>query len=163
MPGEFDPIRALKTLERHQVEFLIVGGFAAWMHGAPVVTTDLDIVYNEDPDNTENLVQALLELKAIYRHQMGRKIQPTASKLRSTQAAGHHLFETQAGDLDALRTVAGLNYQQLLQDTETFDIEGVQIQIATLERVISLKEAAARPKDLIALPVLRAVLQEQKK
>jgi hypothetical protein len=44
MSGAFDPVRMLEVLARHGVEHVVVGGVAAWVHGAPVVTTDLDLV-----------------------------------------------------------------------------------------------------------------------
>jgi hypothetical protein len=39
----------LAVLADHQVECVIIGGFAAWVHGAPVITADLDLVFALDP------------------------------------------------------------------------------------------------------------------
>lgn len=56
MPGAFDPERMLAVLDTHQVRFVVVGGFAAWVHGAPIVTADLDIIFDPAPDNIRRLV-----------------------------------------------------------------------------------------------------------
>ena len=160
MPAEFDPIDILQVLEEHNVRFVVVGGFAAWMQGAPVVTADVDIVYEVTAENIAALVAALTALSAFYRHQMGRRIQPDAAGLASTVAAGHHLLETRSGNLDVLRTASGIGYADLSTDTIAFEIEGSTAHFATLERVIHMKEIAGRPKDIAALPTLRAALAQ---
>ena len=60
MAAEFDPIQILQVLARHNVRFVVLGGFAAWMQGAPVVTADVDIVYEATPENIEALLAALV-------------------------------------------------------------------------------------------------------
>ncbi len=159
MPDEFDPLAILRALERHNVRYVVVGGFAAWMQGVPVVTTDVDIVYDSSPANIEALVVALDELGAIYRHQAGRRLQPQAHGLASTQAAGHHLLQTRCGDLDDLRTASGLEYSELAADTITFEFDDIEVAFAPLSRLVTMKEAAGRPKDIAVLPVLRAALE----
>jgi hypothetical protein len=41
--ADFDPLPLLATLERHEVEFVVVGGIAAIAQGYPLPTTDLDV------------------------------------------------------------------------------------------------------------------------
>ncbi len=158
MSGEFDPIRVLRILEKHRVKFVIVGGFAAWMQGAPIVTTDVDIVYEATPKNITVLIKALRELGAVYRHQLNRRIEPSAEGLASTVAAGHHLLETNAGNLDVLRTASGVDYLDLIGDAIELEIEGRNSRYASLKTVIAMKERAGREKDIAALPTLKAAL-----
>ena len=47
----FDPDRVLETLERHGVEYLLVGRLAARAHGAQRQTADVDCVPNTALDN----------------------------------------------------------------------------------------------------------------
>jgi len=150
----------LRVLDAHAVEYVVIGGFAAWIQGAPVVTVDLDLIYDTADQNIENLVEALEELHAIYRHQFGRRITPNIAGLSSTRGAGHHLLVTKAGDLDVLRSAAEKGFRDLVGDIVFFDIEGIRTPVLSLHQVIRLKEAAGRPKDLAALPVLRAVLAQ---
>lgn len=160
MSVEFDPVSLLQHLSERNVEFVVVGGFAAWMHGAPVVTMDLDIVYAATPKNVADLVDVLRTLEAHYRHHGDRKLKPTAAGLTSVQAAGHHLLSTSHGNLDLLRTVASLGYDDLAKSSQIIAIADIDYQFAPLEQIISLKEAANRPKDLAALPTLRAALND---
>jgi hypothetical protein len=60
----FDPIPAITVLNRHNVEYIIIGGIAAISHGSPLLTSDFDICYRRTPGNIERLVAALVELKA---------------------------------------------------------------------------------------------------
>lgn len=161
MQNEFDPIAILRALDKHNVKYIVIGGFASWIQGAPIVTTDIDVVYEPGKENVTALVKALTEMQAVYRHQLGKEIRPNQEGLASTTAAGHHLFSTRSGDLDALRTVADLGYRDLKEDVILFDIGGLEVQIATLEKIIFLKTKAGRPKDIAALPTLRAALKKR--
>ncbi len=138
----------------------MIGGFAAWIHGAPVVTMDVDIVYSATEGNASALIGALKELDACYRQRADRKLTPTSAGLCSTEAAGHHLLETRFGNLDVLRTVVGLGYRDLQSDAVSIEIAGSVSLFAPLGRIISLKEAANRPKDRAALPTLRSALED---
>ncbi|HEX7421383.1 MAG TPA: hypothetical protein VF505_15945, partial [Thermoanaerobaculia bacterium] len=59
----FDPLRILKTLNRHDVRFVIIGGIAGRLWGSTTVTNDLDICYGRDRANLANLASALTDLK----------------------------------------------------------------------------------------------------
>jgi predicted nucleotidyltransferase len=156
-----DFLQILRVLTDHGVDFILVGGLCAVLHGAPINTTDVDIVHSRQPDNPERLVAALESLDAHYRMQT-KRIAPTASLLAS---AGHHLLDTSAGPLDALGTIADdLGYEQLRPFTAPVLIEiGLTIHLLQLEKLIELKEKAGRPKDQAVLFQLRAVLKEQHK
>ena len=70
----------LQALLRHGVDFFVVGGVAAQLEGAPIVTFDLDILYDKTPENLERLLGVLQELKARYRDPAGRLIEPDLEK-----------------------------------------------------------------------------------
>jgi hypothetical protein len=161
MPDAFDPLEILRTLEAHHVEYVDIGGLAAWLHGAPVVTTDLDLVYEVSKQNAERLEAALRALGAIYRHQLGRRIEPDAEGFLSMSGGGHHLFETTAGDIDALRASGDFDFAALAPRTVTVELEDIRVRLASLTDIIAMKEQANRDKDRAALPILRATLDEE--
>ncbi|MEQ9501662.1 MAG: hypothetical protein RIT81_32625 [Deltaproteobacteria bacterium] len=160
MSAAFDPVRALRALVAHEVRFVVVGGFGAWIHGAPVMTADVDIVFDASTENTERLAAALRSLGAVYRDPLGRQIEPDAAGLASTGGGGHHLFTTDAGDLDTLRESGGARYDGLRVNAVEMEIEDLRIFVASLRDIIEMKTKAGRPKDLVALPVLRAALDD---
>lgn len=153
-----DPVAALRVLSRHGVEFIVVGNVAGVLHGAPVTTFDIDIVHRRDDANVRRLMAALAELRAGYRDLTDRHLPPKPDLLMT---AGHNLFRTAAGDLDALGSVGpALSFDDLLPRSVTFHLtDGFEVRCVSLEQLIELKESAGRPKDLAVLPVLRRTLQ----
>ena len=152
----FDYRRALTVLAAHEVECIVVGGISAILQGAPVVTLDLDVVHRRTPENVRRLLAALRSIEARYRHDP-RGLVPEESHLLGP---GHNLLQTTCGPLDALGAIdAGLSYADLLPDSEELRVgPGLSTRILSLRRLIELKTAAGRPKDLAVLPTLRATL-----
>jgi hypothetical protein len=145
----------LRVLAAHDVEFILVGGIAAVLQGAPIVTVDLDIVHRRTPENVKRLLTALAELDAVFR-QDPRRLRPNESHLIGP---GHALLSTRFADLDVLGTIfADTVYDDLIADTVEMALDDVTIRVLHLERLIQAKEFAGRPKDLAVLPALRAAL-----
>ena len=156
--GSAAPVEILRRLATSGVDFIVVGMAAGVLRGAPVTTVDLDIVHRRAVDNVSRLLQVLGELQAIYRHDP-RRLRPQESHLVT---AGHQLLATKHGDLDCLGTVGdGQCYEDLLERAPEVELEeGLAVRVIDLPTLIELKEKAGRPKDLAALPVLRATLAE---
>ncbi len=154
-------IRAiLRTLVEHEVEFIVVGGVAAVLGGAPVHTFDLDIVYRRTAGNVERLLGALGELDAVFRGDP-RRLRPDRSHLES---AGHKLLETKYGELDCLGSIEETTgYDELMADTESCEMSTFSFRVLSLERLIRVKERLGRPKDQAMLLVLRATLDERRR
>jgi len=159
-PTRPDFLRILGVLSEHEVEFIVVGGVCAVLHGAPVTTFDLDLVHGRDPENLEKLVSALGELGAYYRGHGSKRLAPRVSDLRSD---GHHLLMTDAGPLDLLGVVGdGETFESLTGRAEEMGVgEELKVQVLDLPTLIELKEHAGREKDLAVLPVLRATALEK--
>lgn len=152
----------LQVLVDHQVDFIVVGGVCAVLHGAPLMTFDLDVVHSRTPANIDRLVAALQQLDAIYRDLAGRRITPDQSHLVTD---GQHLLTTRLGALDVLGTIAlGKSYEDLLPFTEEASLDLLlRVRILDLPTLIDTKQAAGRPKDLNALPVLQQTLAEKRR
>ena len=152
----------LEVLNRHGVDFIVVGGVAAVLHGAPLITFDTDIVHSRDKANVLRLLQALAELEAYYREHEDRKPFPEASWL---MARGHHLLATKLGPLDVLCVLThDRDFDALTAHSEVVEIaDGVSVRVATLEMLIRLKEELHRDKDRAVLPTLRHTLEQREK
>jgi hypothetical protein len=156
----FRPI--LKKFAAHNADFIVVGGVAALIHAAPILTLDLDLVHSREPANLARVIAALHELDAYYRLQASRHLCPNESHLASP---GHHLLMTDFGPLDLLGTVGqARSYEDLLQHSTIEQIDpALRIRVVDLETLVTLKEEAGRDKDLAVLPVLRATLAETRR
>jgi hypothetical protein len=155
-----DFLAILRTLTKHEVEFIVVGGVCAVLQGAPVNTFDLDVVHSRSADNVERLQAALLELDAHYRSRPGTKMRPETSHLVSP---GHQLLMTRFGPMDVLGTIGdGQGYQDLAGQTDELEAGGgVRIQVLKLAALIRVKEEVGAEKDKAVLPILRRVLEEK--
>jgi hypothetical protein len=151
----------LRALGVHRVEYIVVGGVAAVLQGAPVATFDLDIVHRRTPENIARLHACLMELDAIYRMQPERHLHPTEALLGSE---GHHLLLTRHGPLDVLGTIGSRrDYEALEPHSETLEAAGVVVRVLGLEAVISEKERLGGEKDRATLPVLRRTLEQKRR
>src|SRR5208337_4732945 len=162
MKPSVDYLAILKTLRPHGVDFIIVGGVCAVLHGAPIATFDLDVVHSREPNNLARLMAALKELDAHYRIPGRREKRPGPSHLAS---AGHQLLMTRFGPLDLLGTIGkGRDYGQLLDETIELEIDGgLKVRVSTLESLVKTKEETGQEKDRAVLPVLRQVLEQKSK
>lgn len=159
-PAAFDPIRAARTLQNHGVRFVLIGGFAGRLWGSPTLTNDLDLCYARDRANLVRLAAALKELKARLRDVPSDA--PFLLDARTLEAGDHFTFETRAGNLDILGLPAGVGDFDSLQRTasEMEIARGLRVPVASLEDLIKMKRAAARPKDLIEVEILSALQDE---
>ncbi len=82
-----DFLDILQTLVAHKVEFIVVGGICATLHGVPLHTLDLDVVHSRSEENIDRLLPALAQLDSRFRDLAGRQIKPARSDLASP---GHH-------------------------------------------------------------------------
>jgi|NGEPerStandDraft_6_1074524.scaffolds.fasta_scaffold112544_2 hypothetical protein len=155
-------LTALRALHEGGVKFVIVGGLAAVLNGAPVNTLDLDIVPARDEANVARLLRVLDALDAIYRMQPDRRLKPDASHLSSP---GHHNLITNCGPLDVLGTIGGgLGYEDLLPHTVEMETGGgVRVRVLNLATIVALKEELAGEKDLAVLPILRRTLEQKQR
>lgn len=147
----------LRLLSEHGVEFIVVGGVCAVLHGAPIATMDLDVVHSREPENVQRLLRALRDMDARYRSQPDKKLRPTESHLRSR---GHSLLLTRFGPLDILSEIgAGSGYDELLPHTVEVPLSGqLTVRILDLTTLVRMKEEAGGEKDQVVLPILRRLL-----
>ncbi len=149
----------LACFARHEVEFIVVGGVAAALQGAPVTTFDLDLLYHHTEANLDRLLLALKELDARYRGRPGPPLVPVGAHFTGR---GQVLLATAAGPLDLLAVVGeGETFATLIAETERVRLGDDAFRILALPALIRLKETLGREKDRAALPLLRRVLRER--
>ena len=149
----------MHVLLRHEVAFVLIGGLAAVAHGSPLPTADVDITPRADRGNLERLSAALRELGAAVRVGEGESPILFDHDADSFARAGTWNLTTVAGDLDIAFVPAGTGgYEDLVREAKSTEALGSRFLIASLADVIRSKQAANRPKDQRALPVLREIL-----
>jgi predicted nucleotidyltransferase len=149
----------IRLLSENQVEFIIVGGAAATAHGSARLTLDLDVVYSRSAENIKNVVNALRHIEPYLRGAPPGL--PFEWSVETVQKGLNFTLTTSMGALDLLgEIVGGGGYEQLLPDTIKIEIGGVECLCLSLERLIEVKRAAGRPKDLETIAELERIQQE---
>lgn len=160
MAEEFQPGEILTVLERHGVEFVVIGGLAAALHGSPFVTTDVDVTPRRASKNLERLSAALKELGARIRTETLPEGLPFDHDARSLAGVSLLNLSTWFGDLDlSFEPIGTAGYEDLARDARRFDLGGAKVLVASLADVVRSKEAADREKDRLVLPTLRRLLE----
>ncbi len=149
------------VMQQHDVRYIVIGGWAAILHGSPRFTNDVDLVYARDSENMRRLVAALSP------HQPYLRGAPPGLPFRwdepTIQAGLNFTLSTDIGDIDLLGEVTGGGtYEQLLPFTQEVTAFGMTFRVVTLERLIQLKRAAGRPKHIEAIAYLQALLEERR-
>ena len=156
----FDPKPILAVLQKHEVEFVVVGVIAAIAQGSPVSTRDLDVTPSQAPDNYRRLASALVDLQAKLRLPDGTGLDfPVEASLLAGNTAWTLL--TRFGVLDLVFVPAGTQgFDDLRRQAVELELGLPQpVLVASLIDVIRMKEAAGRPKDQASLPALRQTLE----
>ena len=150
------------SLERHDVNYVLIGGLAASIHGSPHVTTDVDITPSEDAGNLHRLGEALNDLDARLRVEGEANGVPFDRTGEALAGATIWNLVTRYGDLDLTLMPAGTSgYRDLRRDARTVTLRNCRAVVASLADVIRSKEAAGREKDQLTLPTLRRMLEKQ--
>lgn len=148
-------------LAGHDVAYVLIGGVAAFLHGSPLPTVDVDITPADDADNLARLSVALDDLDAKVRVE-GSEPLPFAHDATSLAAARMWNLTTRYGDLDIALVPAGTRgYDDLRRDAVELEIAGHRVLLASLSDIVRSKDAAGRDKDRRALPVLRELLARE--
>jgi len=157
--GPFSPVELLGVLVEHGVDFILIGGLGATVHGSPYATVDVDIVPRRDRNNLKSLSNALRAIDA--------RVYVSADETLRFEHDGASLADstvwnlaTAFGGLDITYFPAGTTgYSDLAERSQSIDVGGVVVRVAALEDIIRSKEAANREKDRVVLPALRRLLE----
>lgn len=161
---EFDPVEILRVLKHHDVQFLVVGGIAARLRGAPLLTQDVDITPARPKANLERLGRALEELGARLRTASEPDGVPLPFDPGLLESSNMWTLTTIHGDLDLVMSPAGTEgYPDLVRDADDLRVATdpeLVVGVISLADIVRSKEAAGREKDRAALPLLRRTLEE---
>jgi hypothetical protein len=151
----------LGLLGKYEVKCAIIGGVASSLYGSTILTNDLDVCYARDAANLERLAKALQSVNAKLRN-----APPDLPFLLDAETLRHGLnftFATDVGSLDLLGEVRGVGgYTEVIADATTFELFGYLFPVIELSKLILAKRTAGRPKDMIAVVELEALLEQQR-
>lgn len=147
----------IAALQRHGVRYVVVGGVAAILHGAPTVTVDFDLSPERSEENLAHLAEALVDLGAT------RVTDPTDPGPPGPDSFQFRIesFDTPVGAVDVvLEAVRVGGYERLRPRAVTVLVANHAVSVAALEDLITIKQWSDRPKDRLHLRALLTVQQE---
>lgn len=143
------------------IEFVIVGGFAAVLHGSSLVTRDLDICAVLTAENVQKLRSAFRDVHPAHRL--------TSQKLSFLEnpepgVEVHNLYlRTDLGPLDVLGSILGVgDFERIRGQAAEVELFGRRCRVISLDDLIRAKEALGREKDQLAAKELRAIREKTK-
>jgi len=144
LPLSEGEIQLLESLVSHRVRFMVVGLSAAALQGAPVVTEDVDLWFEDL--NARNLLEALRKVGAGYVPPFGNN---------PPMIAGRH-----SEPFDVVLSMSGLGrFADEIKLARDIRVGGIRLKVLSLERILLSKTAANRPKDKLVLGVLKNTLR----
>lgn len=153
-----DAEKILQTLSEHDVEYVLIGGMAVQTHGHIRTTVDIDLIPKPERSNLQRLADALnsLEARVLNPDHEGEPIDATMLP-RATlwQLSSKH------GAIDVLHDAPGAPpYNVLREQALQIKLGKMEIAVAGLDDLISMKRARGRPQDL---DDIAALTQEERK
>ena len=159
---EFDPFEMCRILNEENVDYVVLGGFAANLLGSPITTRDLDVIPDRTKDNLDRLGHALTRMNAKIR--ISGESVPTKIDGPFLANMPHMLnLVTDFGDIELTFTPAGRagDYAGWRSNsTPALIDEGLVVEVASLDDIIDSKQAANRAKGHLSLPYLESLRDE---
>jgi len=155
-------LQLLKRLNDAGVEYVVIGGVAAVLHGAELTTKDVDICTPLQGANLKCIFNAVDPLNPRVR--MRPDLMKVPEHVWQMPDLKNLYLLTDLGIIDMLGDVPGVgDYNQVREHSEPADFgEGVAGRLLSLDALILAKRAAGRPKDLEHLRNLEVVRNEKK-
>jgi|ERR1700677_4403901 len=146
----------LQRLIRHEVEFVLVGGYAAMLYGVSLVTRDVDVCA---PFNFENLGKIHASLAGIHPYHRETPQQIPFVMPGDFQRKLRNLYlATDDGPIDFLGEVLGVgDYEKVFAASVVANTSAGSFRVLNIDTLIISKEAAGRDRDKAAVIQLRGI------
>jgi hypothetical protein len=155
-----DLLELFRVLAEHGVDYLVIGGVAAQVHGHRRTTKDLDVTPAPDPKNFERLAAALVALDAHPAELGASAPTPTAEQLHVASIVPP--LATQHGELHILNDVPGAaDYAVMCTRALESNLGGIAVRIVGVDDLVRMKKATGRPSDIEDIEVLATVARRE--
>jgi hypothetical protein len=147
LPDDFRDF--LDSLNKNNVKYLLLGGWAVGIYGAPRATADLDVFIATDNENIKKLQAALYSFGA-----------PTVPKEHFREIGRVFRMGRSPIRIELINQASGISFQSCYRRRKTITVDNVAISIISVDDLLINKEASGREKDIADMRNLQGI-QEQ--
>ena len=140
----------LLLLVKHDVNFMLIGGYAVIYHGYERSTTDMDIWLQPDNKNRDRLILALSEF-GIEQENLNKL------STKDFKEITFFYFGERPRRIDFLTKINGVSYEEAEKELLSFPFENIQIPIIQYYHLIRSKIANNRPQDKADVEMLQKI------
>lgn len=149
----------LKILSENKVDFVIVGGFGAVLHGSSIVTQDLDVCVSFSDDLVKKIRDCLSDYHPV--HRMTPQKLSFLDHPQDTKKLKNLYLNTDLGILDLLSEVSGVgDLEELKKTALEVELFGEKCKVISIQDLIKSKKFMGRPKDIAVLKELNCILDK---
>ncbi len=159
-------IRLFEALERENVRYLVVGGLAIVLYGAPRLTVDVDIIIDFSLENVKNLSKAFSRLKLTPSVPVdlieiaNPERRESLWKEKNMYALNFRNIDSPAESVDVL-IKKPIDFNEAFERKRVFEISGVRINVASPDDIIQMKRKSHRDKDIADIETLEELKDEE--
>jgi hypothetical protein len=140
----------MSSLNKNNVEYLLLGGWAVGIYGAPRVTVDMDVFIAVDDDNIGKLLKALYEFGA-----------PTVPKEHFMEIGRIFRMGRSPMRIEIINQASGIEFKTCYARRKVISVDGLEISIISEDDLMKNKAAAGREKDIADLRNLEGIKRQK--
>lgn len=125
------------VLNENKVKYLLIGGLASIIYGAPRTTVDIDIAVEPSEKNIKKLIKALSSLG----------LTPEIPEPREMLGVGGTTFGNDI-EVDVLTDIQNIGFSELWKSRKIITYKRIKIQVISLEHHLALLKRISRKRDL---------------
>lgn len=138
-PATLDDLKTLvRALNDHRAEYLLIGGYALFVHGYHRATTDIDVLVPSSEESGRRVRAALMVLP----DHAAREIEP------AWFTEGGNIRVADEFVVDLMLNAGGETFDTLKELAEVVDLDGIPVRTVSLEGLLRTKLRSARGKDI---------------
>lgn len=142
----------IELLEKHNVNYMVVGGYATTYYGYPRFTQDIDFWIWMEPENAKKIKTVLIEFGFSSM---------TISEKDFEEPENIIQLGYPPNRIDLLTTIDGVNFEDAFPNHELFETEDIKIKFIGIQDLIQNKKATGRLQDLADVEMLEKIMKKK--
>ena len=154
-------LEVLQTLSQEGIDFIIVGGVAARLHGSTRLTQDLDIVPRLETESWKKLIDVISQLNTQPRIPESLERIADVNNIRKWMVEKNMLavsFRSPRADVEIDLLISESDrFDELFSRASTVNFDGQIFHVASIDDLIDMNTRAGRDRDLYDIEILKAI------